>query len=142
MQRKVCVARIESVADTPWLNGKIRVARECAWAPEFISGVPLHSGQRADRRLKNPMNHIITLKKIALTITLTANWLGSINIRMNAVTTVIIPMYCSAEKNAATLNGPLDGSERARSVFAFLGSVASSDISRRKLRNPAIVCKA
>lgn len=32
MQRKLCVVMMDSVAETPWLNGKIRLARECASA--------------------------------------------------------------------------------------------------------------
>ncbi|TAG10544.1 MAG: hypothetical protein EAZ42_03325 [Verrucomicrobia bacterium] len=59
MQRKRWEKMIDSIADTPWLNGKMRVARSFTRAPEFRSGVPLQSGQIVPRRFKNVMNQTI-----------------------------------------------------------------------------------
>jgi hypothetical protein len=61
------------IDETPSLSGKIRVAFEWASAPVLTSGVPLHRGQRAERRLKYAINQVMTLKIIPLTIILTAN---------------------------------------------------------------------
>lgn len=148
MQRNVWVARIESVALTPWLKGGMRVALEWARAPELINGVPLQSGQYAARRLKKAMNHVTTLNPMPLRITFTASWLGSMQDNTTAVSVVMMPRECSAEKNAATVNGLLDGSDRARSNFAWAGGwgllvpVVSGCIPSGTLQKTDMVCKS
>ena len=82
---------IESVADTPWFSGKIRVALEWGSAPELNSGVPLHSGQCAARRLKKASSHANTLKIIDPMITFTASWVGLPKNIERAVSVVITP---------------------------------------------------
>ena len=91
MQRNFWVAMIERVAETPWLNGKIRVARECGRAPEFTIGVPLHSGQWAARRLKNAINQVTALNAMPPMKTSRASGLGSVKIRASAVRVTMIP---------------------------------------------------
>ncbi len=91
MQRKVCVVMMDSVAETPWLNGKIRVARECAWAPELIIGVPLHNGQWALRRLKKEISQVSALKAMPPIKTLRESMLGSVKMSTSEVSVVTIP---------------------------------------------------
>ena len=91
MQRNVCVAMIESVAVTPWLKGKTRVALACGRAPELTSGVPLHSGQYADRRLKKATSQVTALKTMPPRITCIASWLGCMKHNINALIVVINP---------------------------------------------------
>ena len=83
-------------------------------APELISGVPLHSGQCASRRLKNARIHMTRLNPTPPRITFTATGFGFLKNITTAVTVVISPRKCSAEKKTATLKGRLDGRERAR----------------------------
>jgi hypothetical protein len=121
MQRKVCVAMIESMALTPWLKGKKRFARAWGRAPELISGVPLQSGQYAARRLKNAISQVTTLNTIPPRMKFLASGLGSRKNNTSAVTVVISPKKCSEEKSTATLNGRLYGSERACKNLALAG---------------------
>jgi hypothetical protein len=91
MQRKDCVVMMERVAVTPWLNGKRRVARECARAPELIIGVPLQSGQWAERRLKNAINHVTMVNEMPPMKMSRASRLGSVKIRTNEVSVTTMP---------------------------------------------------
>ena len=98
----------------PWLSGKMRLALEWGSAPELISGVPLHSGQYAERRLKKATSHVTMLNPIPTRITFTANGSGFVKNITSAVTVVIKPRKNNAAKKTATWKGPLDGRERAR----------------------------
>ena len=85
MQRNFCDARIESAAVVPWLNGRIRRARTWVRAPLLINGVPLHSGQWVERRLKNAISQVMALKIMAPMRIRDADWLGCMNKHTKAV---------------------------------------------------------
>lgn len=118
--------------------------REC---PELIIGVPLHSGQWAERRLKKEISQVTALKMMPPMNTSRASRLGSVKMRTSAVMVTAMLMKCSAEKTAATLKGRLEGSERAwivQRVFLAVSPLLSGEsafILRAKYRSYRIVSK-